>query len=62
MNNFSSRMIKKYGEAKWAEMVSKSNRKNEVVIIKGSDLLNHSLASLIMTGTSYDGALDKIKV
>ena len=55
-------MIKKYGEAKWAEMVSKSNRKNEVVIIKGSDLLNHSLASLIMTGTSYDGALDKIKV
>lgn len=61
MNTFSSRMIQKYGEAKWAEMVSKANRQNDVVVIKYSDMLNHNVASLVMTGDSYDGALDKIK-
>ena len=59
---FSEKMISKYGAARWEEMKKEANKhdKEDMVVIRGSDLLNHSVTALIMTGNSYDGELDKI--
>ena len=62
MATFSDRMIAKYGAKRWAGMNAEVNayQNQEMVVIKGSDLLNHSVTALLMTGNSYTGELDKI--
>ena len=51
---FSERMIAKFGAKRWEEMKAKheEQKNQEMVVITGVDLLNHSVANYIMTGNS----------
>ncbi len=53
--NFEQRMITKFGAKRWEEMKkSMKKRKNEeMVVITGTDLLNHSVTNYIISGNSY---------
>lgn len=52
---FSERMILKFGAKRWEEMkkAHEENKNQEMVVIRGTDLLNHTVANYIMTGNSY---------
>lgn len=52
--NFTEKMIAKFGAKRWEEMKAEHEaRKNqEMVVITGVDLINHSWANYVMTGNS----------
>lgn len=51
---FNEKMIAKFGAKRWEEMQARNeaSKNQEMVTIKGTDLLNHSVANYIMTGNS----------
>lgn len=51
---FSEKMAAKFGAKRWEEIQAKheEKKKQEMVVITGVDLLNHSVANYIMTGNS----------
>lgn len=51
---FSEKMIAKFGAKRWEEMQAEheARKSQEMVVITGIDLLNHSIANYIMTGNS----------
>lgn len=53
--NFEQRMIAKFGAKRWEEMKKEHEEKKneEMVVITGTDLLNHSVTDYIISGNSY---------
>lgn len=53
--NFEQRMIAKFGVKRWEEMKKEHEEKKteEMVVITGTDLLNHSVTNYIISGNSY---------
>ncbi|WMI36756.1 hypothetical protein [Salmonella phage SUT_S820] len=53
--NFEQRMITKFGAKRWGEMKKEHEEKKneEMVVITGTDLLNHSVTNYIISDNSY---------